>query len=331
MVIKTDFNPKDFDVAVLIARLQVDQLHTGHKELIDHIQSLHKKVILFLGVPRVEGTRRNPLDFAMRKMMVQSEYPNIVILPIVDQRSNEIWSNNLDSMIPTVYGSKKTILYGSRDSFIPYYSGKYKTIELQPSVDYNGTNIREELSKEIIDSPLFRIGVIHQAYSQRPCTFPTVDICVFNDKGEILMAKKPNEALWRFVGGFVDTDDTSYEIAAEREFREETGGNCSVGEMTYITSQKIDDWRYRKETSGIMTTLFLAEYGFGMVSASDDIVDLKWIDFNNFSNYDGIRTNVMPEHRELMSTLVDKVYKYNLLPNIGKRLVERTNVTYINE
>jgi hypothetical protein len=40
-----------------------------------------------------------------------------------------------------------------------------------------------------------------------------------------------------------------------------------------------------------------------MVSASDDIVDLKWIDFNNFSNYDGIRTNVMPEHRELMSTL----------------------------
>jgi hypothetical protein len=29
-----------------------------------------------------------------------------------------------------------------------------------------------------------------------------------------------------------------------------------------------------------MTTLFLTEYGFGMVSASDDIVDLKWIDFN---------------------------------------------------
>jgi hypothetical protein len=46
-----------------------------------------------------------------------------------------------------------------------------------------------------------------------------------------------------------------------------------------ILQAKIDDWRYRKETSGIMTTLFLTEYGFGMVSASDDIVDLKWIDF----------------------------------------------------
>jgi hypothetical protein len=49
-----------------------------------------------------------------------------------------------------VYGSKKPYCMVVEIPFIPYYSGKYKTIELQPSVDYNGTT-SEELSKEIID------------------------------------------------------------------------------------------------------------------------------------------------------------------------------------
>jgi hypothetical protein len=39
----------------------------------------------------------------------------------------------------------------------------------------------------------------------------------------------------------------------------------------------------------------------------------------------------MPEHRELMLSLVNKVYE-KLIPNIGSRLAERTdNVIYINE
>jgi hypothetical protein len=40
----------------------------------------------------------------------------------------------------------------------------------------------------------------------------------------------------------------------------------------------------------------------------------------------------MPEHRELMLSLVNKVYGEKLIPNIGSRLAERTdNVIYINE
>lgn len=322
----------DAEIGCLVARFQVDDLHNGHKELLEYISNKHKKVILFLGVPRAENTRKNPLDFATRKMMVQINFPNIIILPLSDQRSNTNWSKSLDDLVVIPFGSKKTILYGSRDSFIPSYKGKYPTIELSQSVDYNGTNIRSEVAKEIVNSRDFRAGIIHSIYSRYPITYPTVDICAYNDKGQFLMAKKPNEGLWRFVGGFVDRADESYEMSAEREFREETGGNCGVGKMKYILSQKIDDWRYRNEADGIMTTLFLTEYSFGMAKASDDIVDLEWVDIKQFTNYDGVRTKVMPEHREMMLKLIDKIYGENIIPNLDKRLPERTdNVTYLVE
>jgi bifunctional NMN adenylyltransferase/nudix hydrolase len=145
------------------------------------------------------------------------------------------------------------------------------------------------------------------------------------------MARKPNEKYWRFVGGFVDPTDASYEEAARREFNEETGGNCVINRLRYVLSHRVADWRYAKEESGIMTTLFLAHRQMGFAKASDDIADVKWIPIREFSNYNGVRTKVMPEHREMMIALVNKVYDEKLIPNIGDRLEEVTNVTYTAE
>jgi bifunctional NMN adenylyltransferase/nudix hydrolase len=78
------------------------------------------------------------------------------------------------------------------------------------------------------------------------------------------MARKPNETLWRFVGGFVDRNDETYEVAAKKKFYEETGGNARIGELTYICSQQVHDWRYKGTEHGIMTTLFLARFGLVM-------------------------------------------------------------------
>lgn len=334
MEIKSEFNPKDFKVGVLVGRFHVDTLHVGHKELIDHVVINHKKVILFLGVAKAVG-RKNPLDYATRKAMIQTDYPDIVILPLEDKRYNSVWSSNLDNAISIPFGEQKALIYGSRDSFIPSYLGKNKTVELEPSVDYSGTAVREEIASEIINHPFFRAGIIYSVYGERPKTFPTVDICAYNDKGQFLMAKKPNENLWRFVGGFVDRNDDSYEIAAKREFYEETGGDARLGELSYICSQKVDDWRYRGTENGIMTTLFLARYAFGRAVASDDLAnggDLQWVNIKDFSNYDGVRTKVMPEHRDLMTKLIDRVYSSDLVPNLGERTPERTDaVTYTGE
>lgn len=331
MTIKTEFDTKDFSVGALVGRFHVDELHVGHKELLDHVIKNHKKVIVFLGVSKTIN-RANPLDYATRKAMIQTDYPDIVILPLVDQRYNTNWSSNLDNALSIPFGQQKTLIYGSRDSFIPSYKGKNKTVELESSVDYSGTSIREEIAGVIVNSKDFRRGVIHSVYAGRPTTYPTVDICAYNEQGQVLMAKKPDENFWRFVGGFVDRTDASYEVAAIREFYEETGGNARLGGLTYVCSQQVDDWRYKGTENGIMTTLYLGKFAFGHATASDDIKEVKWINIQEFSNYDGIRTKVMPEHRELMTKLVEKVYSENLIPNIGERLAERTdNVTYTIE
>lgn len=333
MEIKQDIDVKDYQIGVLIGRFHVDELHVGHKELIDHVVANHKKVIIFLGVNKKVGTKKNPLDYATRRIMIQQEYPNVVILPLADQRYNEVWSAKLDAEISVPFGEKKALIYGSRDSFIPAYTGKNKTVELAPSFDYSGTEVRERCSNTIISTKDGREGIINAVYARRPSIYPTVDICAYNDEGQLLLAKKPNEKQWRFVGGFVDGVDASYEDAARREFYEETGGNARLDkDIHFIASQKVDDWRYRGEEDSIVTTLFLARVAFGMPKASDDIAEVKWIDANVFSNFDGIRTQIVPEHRDLMTKLIEKIYSTDIVPNLGARLPEREgNITYTIE
>lgn len=322
MDIKGVVNPKNYDCGVIIARFQVHELHEAHKGLIDKVKENHKKIIIFLGVAVIQNTKNNPLDFATRKAMIQEYIPNAVILPIKDNRSNAIWSSSLDSNISMIFGESKALLYGSRDSFIPYYEGRYKTTELTTDTFVSGTEIRNNVSKEILESKDFRAGVIHANYAQRAVLYPTVDIVMYNGEGQILLAKKPNEPQYRFVGGFVDPTDEKLEYAARREFREETGGNCEIGPLTYVTSQQINDWRYAKEESGIMTTFFIGGYRHGFVKPSDDISVLKWIDITDFTTSESIEKLIQPEHRGLMQALMDKLMggEFNQFNNLIDKL-----------
>jgi bifunctional NMN adenylyltransferase/nudix hydrolase len=320
------------EVGVIIGRFQTNHLHEGHLKLIADVMSHHKKVIILLGVKRSTHNRKNPLDFATRKAMLQELFPSAIILPIVDQRKDSTWSRLVDSTVSIPFGEKKTVIYGSRDSFIPSYSGKHPAIELEGCEDYNATNIRAEIAKEVLTSKDFRSGVIYQTFNQRPRVNPTVDIAVYNNNGEILLAKKPDEDQWRFIGGFYDIDlDNSWEDAAKREFREESGGNCEICNLRYILSHKVNDWRYQGEGDGIVTSMFLAQRHFGLATASDDIKDVIWMPIRDLSNWDGIRTKIMPEHREMMVALIDKIYAENTIPKIGERLEEKENVTYTIE
>ncbi len=308
-------------VGVIIARLQTPYLHDGHKALLDHVTNKHFNVIVFLGIPRIQNTKRNPLDYNTRKQMIQVWYPNITVLPLEDNRSDEKWSANVDNNIRTIFPDKSALIYGSRDSFIPHYHGKYVVEEFPIVGQHNATDIRAIGSEVVKQSEDFRAGVIYGIYKQRPVTYPTVDVVVANDNGQILLARKPAETLFRFVGGFVDRDDADWETAARRELYEET--KLSALKMHYVCSQAVEDWRYAKEESGIMTTLFLA-YDWdqmGRPEASDDIAEVKYFDPKEFfkltiesSQGDGhipqknfewfLDDKIVPEHVELMKTLI---------------------------
>lgn len=64
--------------------------------------------------------------------MILKHFPDVTILYIKDVESDEAWSNQLDNNILDIASPTSTItLYGSRDSFINYYTGRFETKELK--------------------------------------------------------------------------------------------------------------------------------------------------------------------------------------------------------
>ena len=115
------------DIGIIVGRFHVDELHQAHRKLIDMVVKNHGRVAIVLGVAPFTGTKRNPLDFQTRQLMINAAYPNVVVIPIMDVRTNEDWSKSLDARIREVFPKGSVLLYGGRDSFIRQYSGKFKT------------------------------------------------------------------------------------------------------------------------------------------------------------------------------------------------------------
>ncbi len=201
------------DVGVLVGRFQVPELHQAHKELIDKIAGWHKKFLIVLGCSPTLVGRHNPLDFQARKLMINSHYPNLPLVPLMDHPDDHEWSKELDRRIREVFPVGTVTLYGGRDSFIPYYSGQFPCREVEPSayIAASGTLERRNASLEVCSSVDWRAGVVYAAYNRYPQVFPTVDVAVTRetDDGdlEILLAKKPAEKGYRLVGGFVSPTD----------------------------------------------------------------------------------------------------------------------------
>ena len=291
----------NYPIGALCGRFQVHELHQAHRYIIDQVVDNHKKVILFLGVTKTAGTKKNPLDFETRKRMIQKHYPDITIISLPDFGDDKRWSQEMDKRIREIYPVGDVLMYGGRDSFIPYYKnggGQFHCKELEQHTFVSGTEVRKIVSEQVKESSDFRAGVIYQSYNQFPKVHPCVDIVPFSEDGtKILLARKPNEDGWRFIGGFAHPNDQSYEITAKRKLREEAGP-IEVGDVRYVTSLKVDDWRYRSEEDKILTILFKCKYVFGSIEPSQEISELKWFDLKEFNKND-----MVAEHKELIEIL----------------------------
>ncbi len=300
---------KDYTIGALVGRFQVHELHEAHHYLIKQVVDNHKKVILFLGVSKVVGTKKNPLDFDTRKKMIQHHYPDIVILALPDFGDDRRWSHELDKRIKEVYPIGDVLLYGGRDSFIPYYKnggGQFDCKELEQYTFVSGTEVRKMVSSEVKDSQDFRAGMIYQSYNQYPKVHPCVDIAILNEEEDkVLLAKRPFEDGWRFIGGFSKPTDVSYEHTARRKVSEDAGRNLSVNTPRYVGSVQIPDWRYQSEEDKILSILFITKKEFGSIQPSDDISELK------FFNIDELKEEIFVKEHKVLLEMFLKNKKYS--------------------
>lgn len=291
----------NFAIGVFIGRLQIHELHEGHHYAIRQVVDNHKKTIIFLGVPKFIGTKKNPLDFDTRKKMVQTDYPDSIILSLPDNPSDKKWANELDRRIREVYPHGDVLMYGSRDSFIPFYiksGGKFKTKEIEPLGTFAGTDVRKLISEEVKNSSDFRAGVIYHAYNLFPRVIPTVTIIpINNDKTKLLVGKKYDEDKYRFIGGFIKPEDISIKESVNRIYHKETGGYSNIVKYDYIDSLVLDDWRFRGEEDKVMSTIFSCDIDDGRIEPTDDIIEIKWVELSSISNI------LIDEHKPIVNYL----------------------------
>jgi bifunctional NMN adenylyltransferase/nudix hydrolase len=281
----------------------VSQLHNG-------------RLIVAIAVKRTPPNATNPLNYVTRESMVREKFPRAIIIPISDERSDDVWSRNLDTQIATLVGQEPVCLYSGRDGFISWYEGKYPTKPFDCKVVCSATDVRKGIKDNPnVSSREFREGVIYAHQTRIHQTYETVDIALLrHDGGEplrILLGKKPNEKQWRFPGGFVEGHETICQ-AAGRELFEETHLDAANG-FQILDDFLLDEWRIRNQ-KGVSHRTFLCvgDYAWGKAQAGDDLAEVDWFDVQYVIDHD--KEVLMVEHRiEMFARLVSHCYERGFL------------------
>lgn len=293
-------------IACIIGRFQIDELHKGHKHFIKKVIEKSDELLIFLGSSDVRNTRRNPLNYETRYLYLKKLYPKAIFSEVFDNPSNEQWSLNLDQSILDLcekhkFNPENITLYGAKDSFIPYYSGEFKTQIIKTKYDVSACDLRKNVQAE--DSIGFRRGAIHSSQQKYPAAMPTVDIVcnkIVEGKQFILLGNKYGHAEWCLPGGFVDpSKDDSYTAAAKREFEEETSLILPLKAFIKGEDYKVNDFRYAKEEDKIFTTVFTVNYnGIEEPKGADDLIMIKWVPLDMIES-----TNIIDHHKMIIKTL----------------------------
>ena len=291
-------------VGVIVGRFQVGDLHDGHRWLINHVLNAHQKVIIFLGVPRLTGTKRNPLDYITRERMIRAAFPEVTVLGIQDNQSDKAWSTRLDESIKmAIPNAKSAVLYGGRNSFSDHYFGAHETCVVNSDISFeNASDQRKALGQTVRNSADFRAGIIYSSENSWPYTKLCVDIAMFKEVGGklyLLLGKKNSEMGWRLPGGAVDEAEQP-ERAAIRELVEETGMTLEGGEMRYVDTYPVSDWRVGPgDGISFLTSLFTCDYAFGIPAAMDDLDKTTWFQVDLL-----LDTFLMSEHIHLIKKAI---------------------------
>lgn len=307
-------NKENTNIGVICGRFHFHELQPAHIDLIQKVIDKHEKTLIILGLSPVRNSLINPLEFKHRKAVINEVFPNLEVHYIDDNRDDIVWSKNLDKQVSKWTSPGQTVtIYGGNDNLLKVYKGKYPTAELESDIFVSSAEIRRNIINSYPPTKDFRAGLIAATGLRYPTCFTAVDIAVYDSvKKQILLARKPGEKQYRFVGGFSDPQNDSFESDAVRELKEETGLVVSVDDLTYLGTAKIPDWRYAPPSVDCIKSIFyLAEYQGGVPQADDDIEETKWHKIMDITE-----DIVVYEHKILVE-LLRKWFKKNKPSELG--------------
>ena len=298
------------NLAVIYSPFQISMISERQFAGIKH------SIVVVLPVKRYPNSMDSPLDFRTRQMMLNHTFPEITVLPLVDEKYPDIFVKKIEGLVGGIINPLPSTTFFSDDVTIDLYKlhgGKW------PVKDYNASlerAIRKTIATNPINSRDFRAGAIYATNRRFPISWMTVDIAITrkfpklvdcqNFVGgygtQLLLAQKAGETLWRFPGGFKDRRDKTIEMAVLREAVEEVIGKTDKPASDFFTpprylgSRNIDDWRYAGDEDGITTVLYETEFigNPDLIKASDDIAAVRW------ENISTITPDIfVPEHIHL--------------------------------
>lgn len=312
-------------LGIVVGRFQTSELTEAHKKLIGIAINGSDEVLIFIGNSAVRNSIMDPLPYDCRKSMVskyisesflkngyryqkQNDLDTWILTkqPTISRINDvgilPVWCKILDEKIDEYINGRdmSVVIYGGRDSVVDYYIGKYNVKKIDELSDVSATKSRKEIYNnpgEQYELPGFRSGMIFASQWRYPTGYPTADVACVKD-GKLLLCRKANRDKWCLIGGFFDpTLDISLEDTAIRELYEETG--ISAKNPRYITNCVIKhDFRYKRETDKILTTLYQVDWMSGEGIANDDIVETTWLDISELKN--DIEGYIMIDHLELV-------------------------------
>jgi NAD+ diphosphatase len=139
---------------------------------------------------------------------------------------------------------------------------------------------------ETNDDILYKCKNCGQSIYENPK--PCVDIIIFNDDGQVLIAKRlrePYKGKYDLPGGFVDYKD-NLETAIEREVKEELGiEKAQLKNIRYIGSYN-SEYPWINEVLRVSSAVFMAEISNEIqVKAMDDVELVLWVSPEDLNNY----------------------------------------------